>query len=101
MPFCSWPGSMSRNRVSLRLPPGQPARGPPHLLGRCEHAPGVGEQLAAGHGQLHTAGRPLEQAHVELLLQRLDLAADRRLADVQPLCGTGQVPLFGHRRKRS
>ena len=37
-----------------------------------------------------------EQA-AELLLQELDLAADRGLRDVQPLGGPGEGALFGHR----
>ena len=56
-----------------------------------EHLFRGGQELAARGGQHHAARHALEQRDAELVLERLDLRADRRLADVQPLGGAGQV----------
>ena len=53
------------------------------------------QQPLTGRGQHHAAGSALEQDQVKLVLQRLDLRADSRLADVQRLRGTGQVTGLG------
>ncbi len=64
-----------------------------------DDALGVGQELAPGRRQHHAARRPLEQRDAELVLQRLDLRADGRLADVQLLGGPRQLAEFGDRRK--
>lgn len=49
----------------------------------------MAQQFHAFAGERHAARPPLEQHHSELLLQRLDADAERRLGDVQ-LLGGGQ-----------
>ena len=49
--------------------------------------------------ELHPARGAVEQRHPELVLERLDLGAQRRLADVQPLGGPGQVADLGDHRE--
>ena len=72
----------------------QRLRGVDHLLGR-------GKQLAAGGREHHAAGNAFEQRDAELVFERLDLGADRRLADVQPLGGAGEVAELGDRGETS
>jgi hypothetical protein len=55
------------------------------------HAHRVVEHLAAGVGDRHAAAVPLEQRDSELLLQQPDLAAERRLRDVEPVRGAAQA----------
>ena len=50
-----------------------------------EHLRGGGVELLAGLGQRERAVAALEQRHAELVLELLDLAADRRLREVQLL----------------
>ena len=42
------------------------------------------QQLASCLGEHHASGGAIEKAHIELLLERLDVPADGRLAQVQP-----------------
>jgi hypothetical protein len=53
------------------------------------------ERLARGQ-QTHAAGGALEQGSTELLLEREDVAAERRLGEVEPARGTPHVTLLGH-----
>ncbi|MGC4071109.1 MAG: hypothetical protein QM760_01040 [Nibricoccus sp.] len=46
-------------------------------------------------GQPHRAGAAHDQPRAQLILQLLDLPAQRRLRDVQQLGGTGEVALAG------
>jgi hypothetical protein len=57
------------------------------------------EQFAAGARNLHAVRGALEQAHGEFLFQRLDLGAQRGLAEVQALGRAGQLPGIGDCRK--
>ena len=68
-------------------------------LGCREHLLGLRQQPLPPDGQLHPARRPVEQRHAELVLERLDLGAQRGLADVQSLGGPGQVAGLGHDTK--
>jgi hypothetical protein len=54
----------------------------------------AGETLARG-GEQHPAGATLEQLDFELLLERLDLSAERGLTDVQFVRGSGEVAELG------
>ena len=84
-------GEPDRDPAGLGGGPG-PRRGldggPQQCLGRRqEDLPGLGE-LAALRG-------PVQQARAELLLQALDLPAQRRLGEVQRGGGAAEVPVFG------
>jgi hypothetical protein len=48
--------------------------------------------------ELNPPARPLQQREPELVLERPDLLAERRLRDVQPLRGAAEVKLLrdGH-----
>jgi hypothetical protein len=51
----------------------------------------------AGFGELHLALRPVEQLHLQLVLQLAHLVAQGRLAQVKPLCGPPEVQRLGER----
>ena len=72
-----------------------PARRHGGLLGQRQDAPGVVEEQSARLRQAHPALAALEQLRAQLRLQRLDLLAQRRLADVQALGGAGEVQFLG------
>jgi hypothetical protein len=59
------------------------------------------QQLASGVRQHHSIRCPFEQLDVKPLFKRLDLSAQRGLADVQPLGGACQMPGLSDRRKCS
>jgi hypothetical protein len=44
-------------------------------------------------------GFPLQQALADLVLQRLDLSAQRGLGQKNPFRGTADVAVFGYRHK--
>ena len=54
-----------------------------------------GSSGLAGRGQPHGATRPVQQRLAELAFQPLDLGADRRLRDVDPLGSAREVGLLG------
>jgi hypothetical protein len=74
-------------------------RGALDAFGGTQHFLCVRQQLPPGLGQHHARGGALEKANVEFLLQRLDMAADGRLAQVQALRGPCQVAFLGHGSK--
>jgi hypothetical protein len=57
------------------------------------------KQHFAFGGGLDALGRAYQQRLPQLLFQLLDRHADRRLGDVQLLCGGGHVTAFDHRVK--
>lgn len=60
-----------------------------------EDRPGVSEEARAGGREADAARGPLEQARAELVLELADLAADRRLGDVEPPSRATDVLLLG------
>ncbi len=62
-----------------------------------EHRAGIVREGAAGLGQRHPARQALEQGGADLGLEALDLVAQRRLRDVQPLRRPGDAEIVGHR----
>jgi hypothetical protein len=50
-------------------------------------------------GDLHLAARPVEKHRAELVLQRFDLHAEGRLADVEPFGGAAEAELLGNGNK--
>ena len=56
----------------------------------------LGKERLAAAIQLNRVVLALEQRRTQLLLQILDLPAQRRLRDVQPLGGAGEALLVGH-----
>src|SRR4051812_17703919 len=59
-----------------------------------EHAARLLEHRRAGDGQRHAALSAVEEPDAELVLELADLLADRRLSDVQALCGASEVQLL-------
>ena len=80
-------------------PPGlagvDPARGGDRAVELGEHRPGVAQERLAGRRQLDPPARAGQQREPELVLQRPDLLAERRLGDVQPRGGAPEVQLLG------
>ena len=64
-----------------------------------EDAPGLFEEYLAVLGQRHAFCVATKQHHVEMVLQRFDLLTERRLPDVEPGGGAGQVPGLGDREE--
>ena len=54
----------------------------------------VRQHCRAGRGQPHDAARPVEKGVAQFAFELLDLSADRRLRDVYPLGGAGEVGLL-------
>src|SRR5262249_60208644 len=88
----------SAGREAPRRPPRRAARrGRPGVgLARPRPPPrvrlaGLGEPAAARRCRRDVPPRALEDAHAELLLERRDAAAERRLADLQRGGGTAEV----------
>lgn len=57
--------------------------------------PGGPEQRVPGGGEPHGPGGPVEQLDAQIPLEQLDLLAERRLRDVQPLGGPPEVQFLG------
>ncbi|MDF3608220.1 hypothetical protein PE067_19980 [Paracoccus sp. DMF-8] len=64
-----------------------------HLIDAPQHLQRLFIEQPPRIGQPDRAGLALDQGDAQLLLQQLDLAAQRRLCDVQDLCRAGKVPL--------
>ena len=64
-----------------------------------EDAPGLFEEELAALGQRHALCVATKQHRAEMVLERLDLLTERRLLDVEPRGGAGQVPGLGHRQE--
>ena len=62
---------------------------------RRQRRPGSRQQRFARLGEPYPGRTALEETQAERFLQRLDLAADRRLGDVQQRRRLGQVTLLG------
>jgi len=60
-----------------------------------EEGAGVLDQDRAGRRQLDAPPRTRQERESELLLERLDLSAQRTLSHVQAFCRPAEVPLFG------
>jgi hypothetical protein len=57
------------------------------------------EGLSRGQ-QAHASGGSLEEPGAQLVLERENVAAERRLREVEPARGAAHVALFGHRDER-
>jgi hypothetical protein len=73
------------------------AHGGLHLVDALEHLHGLFVEEPAVLREVGRAGAALDQRHAQLLLQLLDLPAQRRLCDVQALRGAGEAPFARHR----
>jgi len=69
--------------------------GADRAVDRGEDGASVVEKPFARWEQRHPARRPREERGAELVLERADLAAERRLRDVEALCGATDVPFLG------
>src|SRR6201746_1082958 len=67
-----------------------------HYGNAVEDAPGLFEEGLAPLGPRHALRMATKQHHVEMVLQRFDLLTERRLPDVEPGGGAGQVPGLGN-----
>ena len=68
--------------------------GPGRGVGGLDGLARLGQERPAGPGQLD-APAPDEELHAQLTLQALDLEAERRLGDAQPLGRPAEVQLLG------
>src|SRR5262249_10327707 len=88
-----------RADVADREPAGLAARGAPGQVGgalrRGQGAARLAEEGDAGVGQAAPAVRAIEQADAELVLERADLLAERRLRHVQAGGRAREVQLLG------
>lgn len=66
-------------------------------LDRAERAPRLGQQRAAGLGQLDLAGGAQEERCAQFDLERSDGRRQTRLGDVHPARGTREMALLGDR----
>ena len=66
------------------------------LLHPAQHLQRLFVEHAAGLGQGNRPALAREQAHAQLFFQQLDLAAERRLGDMQFFGGAGEVALARH-----
>ncbi|OCB46953.1 hypothetical protein A5721_12415 [Mycobacterium vulneris] len=57
--------------------------------------PRPGQQRGAGRGEGDGASVPVEQLHLEVALERLDLLRERRAGDPQTLGRAAEVQLLG------
>ncbi|OMC35157.1 hypothetical protein A5742_12730 [Mycolicibacterium fortuitum] len=60
-----------------------------------DQIPRPGQQRGTGLGQRHRAPVAIEQLHLEIAFQRLDLLGQRRTGDTQPLCRAAEVQFLG------
>ena len=65
-----------------------------HVGDGCQRGLRVRQHRRAGRGQPHDAACPVEKGMAQFAFQPLDLSADRRLRDVYPLGGAGEVGLL-------
>ena len=72
---------------------------PPGRVGGRQQRPAVLEQRLPGRGEPGRPLVPLEQLHLQLLLERADLPRQHRLGDMQRLRGAPEVQLLGHRHE--
>ncbi len=79
--------------------PGEVGQGAARIIEDIQDLIGPGQQGAAGLGQADFAAQPIEQAHLQLLLQASDALADRRLGQMQSLAGTGEASGLGDGNK--
>jgi hypothetical protein len=77
-------------------PCGGGAGGGPGKVGLRQRLAGMPEHRVTSLGQLHLAPVPLEQHRADLPLESLNLLAQRRLGNVQPLRRAPKVKFLGH-----
>ena len=63
---------------------------------RREYGARMVEEDAAGRQERHAARRSREELRPDLVLERADVPADRRLSHVEPLRRTAHVAFLGH-----
>ena len=93
----SWPTGPANLPAAL----GRGAGGRERALELAQSAGQRGGQLAAGIGQAHGAARAVGQHDAELVLEAADVAAERRLRDVEAHGGAPEVQLGRQRLERA
>lgn len=68
-------------------------------LQHVEQQGAFGQQQMAGRREAHLAGMAIEQRRPQQGFELPDLGAKRRLGDIEPLGGTAEVAVAGHRVK--
>src|SRR3984893_16319948 len=59
-----------------------------------QNPPGINQKRLAGRGESHAFAASLEQIYSEFAFKVMDLLAERRLRNVQPIGGVGEVQLL-------
>ena len=70
------------------------------IVGGADHLTGFLEQHFAVRGEAHRTARSDEQPHAERAFELLDAFGERRLGDVQPRRGAGEMQFVGESGKR-
>ena len=84
-------GWRNSNGEAALFTPRHAARGLACTIEQAKYRMGIFQQRAARLGQFDAARLAMEQLHVELSLQCLDLLAERRLLHAEPLGGPGDM----------
>ncbi len=84
------------DRQHAVLAPGESPDIPPQPVRLVAQFGTTVHQQPTGLGGFDGVGGAVEQSDAQLLLQLPDLAAQRRLGDVQPLGGPGEIPLLSN-----
>jgi hypothetical protein len=82
------------DRKTINFAPQRSTRGEHPALDLHEDLPRMFEKQSTGAGQPHPPSVAIEQLDLDLFLELLDLLAERRLRDVEPLCRTREIQLF-------
>jgi hypothetical protein len=78
------------------LTPTRELDGPPCRTKTVEHLTCWPDEGFSGAGESDGSRRSIEELSAQVSLEGLDQAAERRLGDVQPLCGATEVQLVRH-----
>ncbi len=78
---------------------GEVGQGAARIIKDIQNLVGPWQQGAAGFGQPDLASQPVEQSHLQLLLQAGDAFADRRLRQMQAFTGAGEAAGLGDGNK--
>jgi hypothetical protein len=82
------------DRQTISLASHRPTRGEYRTLDLRENLPRMLEKQSTTAGQPHPPFGAFEQLNLDLFLQLFDLLTERRLRDVEPLCGSRETQLF-------
>ena len=88
-----WRGTDDHRAAKRSFPPHHRTSNGLHFV----HDPGgMRQHFAAGIGDFHATAMSVEQVGAEFFFQQSNLAAERRLCNVQPVGGLAETAQFGH-----